>query len=54
MLGTSYALTGETTRPLADTVERVREELKLEGFGILTEIDVRATLRESLDIVVVP
>ena len=50
MLGTSYALTGETTLPLADAVARVREELKVEGFGILTEIDVQATLKEKLDI----
>ena len=54
MLGTSYALTGETTLPLADAVARVREELKVEGFGVLTEIDVRATLKEKLDIDVEP
>ncbi len=54
MLGTSYALTGETTLALADTVERVREELKVEGFGVLTEIDVKATLKEKLDIDVEP
>lgn len=28
---------------------RVVELLKAEGFGILTEIDVAATLREKLD-----
>ncbi len=54
MLGTSYALTGETTLALADTVERVREELKVEGFGVLTEIDVQATLKDKLDIDVEP
>ena len=54
MPGTSYALTGETTMPLADAVERVREELKVEGFGVLTEIDVQATLKEKLDIDVEP
>jgi uncharacterized protein (DUF302 family) len=54
MLGTSYALTGKTTLALEDTVERVREELKIEGFGVLTEIDVQATLKEKLDIDVEP
>lgn len=49
MLGTRYALTGETTLPLADAVARVREELKVEGFGVLTEIDVKATMKEKLD-----
>jgi uncharacterized protein (DUF302 family) len=35
--------------PFAATVERVRDELKAEGFGVLTEIDIATTLREKLD-----
>lgn len=40
------------TLPLAvDRADaRVREELKKEGFGILTEIDVKDTLKEKLDV----
>jgi len=33
-----------------DAVNRVTEELQKEGFGILTEIDVKATLKKKLDI----
>lgn len=35
--------------PYEEAVERVTEELSEVGFGILTEIDVRATLQEKLD-----
>ena len=46
--GTTYTLTGTTSLPFAEAVARVRETLKEEGFGVLTEIDVRATLKEKL------
>jgi uncharacterized protein (DUF302 family) len=45
---TGYTLTATTNAPFADAVERVRAELKTEGFGVLSEIDVQATLREKL------
>jgi uncharacterized protein (DUF302 family) len=43
-----YTLTATTAVPFPEAVERVRAELKEEGFGVLCEIDVRATLREKL------
>ncbi len=33
-----------------DAIARVTEELQKEGFGILTEIDVKATLKKKLDV----
>ncbi len=50
MIGTQYALTGTTQLPFDEAVERVREELKGEGFGVLCEIDVQATLKAKLDV----
>jgi uncharacterized protein (DUF302 family) len=33
-----------------EAIEKVTEELKKEGFGILTEIDVKETLKKKLDV----
>ncbi|MGD9400840.1 MAG: DUF302 domain-containing protein [bacterium] len=33
-----------------EAIARVTEELGKEGFGVLTEIDVKATLRKKLDV----
>lgn len=33
-----------------EAIERVTEELKKEGFGILTDIDVQSTLKKKLDV----
>jgi uncharacterized protein (DUF302 family) len=50
MLATNYTLSEKTTLPFDQAVERVREELKTEGFGVLCEIDVQATLKEKLGV----
>jgi hypothetical protein len=44
----SYGITVRLPAAFAPTVERVRAALQDQGFGVLTEIDVRATLREKL------
>ncbi len=44
----SYGTKVTVDAPYADTVHRVREELQAEGFGVLTEIDMRATMRAKL------
>ena len=45
-----YGYKKETKLSFAEAVEKVKEELKNEGFGILTEIDVKATLKKKLDV----
>jgi uncharacterized protein (DUF302 family) len=50
MLTTGYTLSATTPLSFADAVERVRAELKTEGFGVLCEIDVQATMREKLGV----
>ncbi len=36
--------------PFDEVIARVTEELKKEGYGILTEIDVKATLKKKLGV----
>jgi len=43
-----YGITVRTHIPFAEAVARVRQALKAQGFGVLTEIDVQATLRDKL------
>jgi uncharacterized protein (DUF302 family) len=51
MTTTRYGF-GTTLHDVAfeDAVRRVTEALKNEGFGVLTEIDVRETLKKKLDV----
>ena len=45
-----YGIAVGTAAPFADAVARVREALQAQGFGVLTEIDVQATLRDKLGV----
>jgi uncharacterized protein (DUF302 family) len=46
----SYYFTKTITTTFDDAIQKVTEELKKEGFGILTEIDVKETLKKKLDV----
>ncbi len=46
----AYGMKKTVALPVEEADRRIREELQKEGFGILTEIDVRATLRKKLDV----
>jgi uncharacterized protein (DUF302 family) len=43
-----YAMTVRTAASFAEANAQIRAALKAQGFGVLTEIDVRSTLREKL------
>ena len=49
-----YTITTTVPRPYEETVAAVRAELAEAGFGVLTEIDLRATLEAKLGVEVVP
>ena len=44
----------ELDTPYEDAIPRVKDALKDQGFGVLTEIDVRQTLKDKLDLDVEP
>lgn len=48
--GNSYTLSTTTALSFDDAVGRVREELAADGFGVLCEIDVQATLKHKLGV----
>ncbi len=50
----SYAITTTVDKPYAETVEAVKAALGEQGFGVLTEIDMQATLKKKLDVDVAP
>ena len=46
----NYYFSKTITGNFDEAVEKVTEALKAEGFGILTEIDIKATLKKKLDV----
>ena len=46
----SYYFNKIVEQNFEDAIEKVTEELQKEGFGILTEIDIKATLKNKLDV----
>ena len=46
----SYALTTTVRRSFVDTLDATRASLTDQGFGVLTEIDIQATLKAKLDV----
>ena len=47
---TNYGYQVKTALSYDQAVERVTEELSKQGFGILTEIDIKATLKKKIDL----
>lgn len=46
----SYTFSKITDKEFDEAVLKTTEELKKEGFGILTEIDIKETLKNKLDV----
>ena len=46
----SYYFNKKVTLSFDDAIQKVTEELKKDGFGVLTEIDVKGTLKKKLDV----
>lgn len=46
----AYYFTKTINTTFDNAIQKVTEELKKEGFGILTEIDVKETLKKKLDV----
>jgi len=46
----NYCFTKPLKLPFGEAVEKVIEQLKQHGFGVLSDIDVKATLKKKLDV----
>jgi uncharacterized protein (DUF302 family) len=50
----TYTLSATISRPYAEVVDATRAALADQGFGILTEIDLAATMKAKLDVDLLP
>ena len=46
----SYYFSKTISSSFEDAIEMTKDALRKEGFGVLTEIDIKATLKEKLDV----
>jgi len=46
----TYTFSKTTKMTFEEAVEKTKEELKKEGFGVLTQIDVKETLKKKIDV----
>ncbi|HZS76744.1 MAG TPA: DUF302 domain-containing protein [Ktedonobacteraceae bacterium] len=54
MTKTTYGFGTRLNLAYEEAVQRVKDALKVEGFGVLTEIDMRKTMREKLGVEMEP
>ena len=45
-----YGFSKTVSLPYEQAIEKITEEMKKEGFGVLTEIDVKETLKKKLNV----
>ena len=50
MQAVEYGIGRDLGQPFQEVLDRVREALKAEGFGVITEIDVQKTMKEKLGV----
>jgi uncharacterized protein (DUF302 family) len=49
-LSTDYGMRTYLTLPYEEAIEKTTAALKAEGFGVLTQIDVKSTMKQKLDV----
>jgi len=49
MSNSNYGYSKKLSLAFEQAIENTKEELKKEGFGVLSEIDIKATLKKKID-----